>query len=224
MRGKAITQIVAASALLRLMVLVACSAVDQFGLRTDTYNNQADIIKCRQFFLNIMGAPCRETLLFSDFSQVTGQSSISGSAAISLPFPTYPSTLGRIYVASPAATVPGTQSFTVANLDTEDFYEGIPSPIPYTSIDYGMEEDFPKMLLFTLLVGRIELLPDESRGAIIDFYNSYYSNDCKKFVAMLPALTGLGLNTETVKSTKSIGAPMSASSLPLTNVSPSCLN
>jgi len=193
--------------------LGGCSAVDQFSSRAETYNDQAETIKEQQFLVNILRSAYREPVQFSDFTQVTGQASVSGSANFTLPISTFPANLSRTYTASPGATVSGTQSFSVVNLDTQAFYEGILAPIPLTSIDYYMEADYPKALLLTLFVSHIELKPQGIVGHDHGFYNSYYG-DYGRFEAVLQAAIDLGLTTEAVNGSKDVGPPMTAAQLP----------
>jgi hypothetical protein len=198
--------------ILTAFALTACGAVDQFSSRALTYNDQAESIKEQQFLVNIMRAAYREPLQFSDFSQVTGQASISGTAGFTLPMATVPATLSRTYVASPGATVSGNQTFSVANLDTQQFYEGILAPIPLTSIAYYMEADYPKALLLTLFVSHIELKSESDPSHVIGYYNSVYGN-YTKFEAVLQAAIDLGLTTEAVDAMQTIGPPMTAAQL-----------
>jgi hypothetical protein len=195
------------------LLLCSCAAVDQFSSRAATYNDQAETIKEQQLLVNILRSAYREPQEFSDFTQVTGQASVSGTAAFTLPIATFPATLARTDVASPAGTLSGAQSFTVANLDTQDFYEGILSPIPLTSVDYYMEADYPKALVLTLFVSHIRLKPQGGQGPEIAFTNSYYG-DYPKFEAVVQTAIDLGLTTETVNKTKEIGPAMTAAQLP----------
>jgi hypothetical protein len=198
--------------ILAALALTACGVVDQFSSRAMTYNDQAETIKEQQFLVNIMRAAYREPLQFSDFSQVTGQASISGTAGFTLPMATVPANLMRTYVASPGTSVSGTQTFSVTNLDTQQFYQGILAPIPLTSIAYYTEADYPKALLLTLFVSHIELKSESDPSHVIGYYNSVYGN-YTKFEAVLQAAIDLGLTTEAVDATQTIGPPMTATQL-----------
>jgi hypothetical protein len=195
-------------ALVALLGLAGCVAVDSFSSRALTYNQQAENIKESQLMLNVMRAAYREPLQFTDFTQVTGQTSASGTAAFTLPFNPSPPTFGHADTASPSATVSGTQAFTVANLDTQEFYEGILSPIPITSIDYYMEQGFPKTLLLTLVISRIEIEVNGKSPQI--FYNDYYHDDFRRFESVVTALVELGLSSEVAMSVANIGPPLTA--------------
>jgi hypothetical protein len=198
--------------LIALLGLTGCVAVDNFGTRALAYNQQAEDIKESQLMLNVMRAAYREPLQFTDFTQVTGQTSASGTAAFTLPFNPSPPTFGHADTASPSATLSGSQAFTVANLDTKEFYEGILSPIPITSIDYYMEQGFPKALLLTLLVSRIDITTSGRLPQV--FYNDYYRDNYHRFESVIGALVDLGLSSEVARNVENIGPPLTAAEIP----------
>lgn len=200
-------------ACLFLLATTSCASVDQFSSRALSYNDQAETIKEQQFIVNVMRAAYREPLQFSDFTQVTGQAAVSGTAAFGLPFSTFPSNLAKTFTAAPTATLSGNQSFTIDNLNTQEFYEGILSPISMSSIDYYMQAEYPKALLLTLFVQRIELKPDQAAGPPIIYDNSYFGDHYNQFEGILQAAIGLGLTTETIDVMQPIGPPMLASQL-----------
>jgi len=195
-------------ALLVPLALTGCAAVDYFAPRAVTYNQQAENIKESVLMLNVMRAAYREPLQFTDFTQVTGQTSLSGTAAFTLPFNPSPPTFAHADTASPSATLSGNQAFTVANLDTQEFYEGILSPIPITSIDYYLEQGFPKALLLTLVIGRIDI--GLNNNTPVAFYNNYYSDHYETFEQTVGALADLGLSSEVVKTITNVGPPIPA--------------
>ncbi|HUC18649.1 MAG TPA: hypothetical protein VMA37_13285 [Acetobacteraceae bacterium] len=197
--------------LIALLGLAGCVAVDNFGSRALAYNQQAEEIKESQLMLNVMRAAYREPLQFTDFTQVTGQTSASGTAAFTLPFNPSPPTFGHADTASPSATLSGSQAFTVANLDTKEFYEGILSPIPLTSIDYYMEQGFPKALLLTLLISRIDIATHGGLPQV--FYNDYYRDNFRRFEFVITALVDLGLSSEVAKNVANIGPPLTANEI-----------
>jgi hypothetical protein len=199
---------------LGFLALSGCAGVDRFSGRAFAYNQQAETIKEQEFLLNVMRAAYREPLQFSDFTQVTGQASVSGTAAFTLPISTFPSTLSKTFVASPSATLSGNQSFTIDNLNTQEFYEGILSPIPMSTIDYYMQADYPKAVVLTLVVQRIELRPEYGLGAPVAFENSYAGANYRRFEAVLQSAIDLGLTTETVDVMQPVGPPMTAAQLP----------
>jgi len=195
-----------------LALLAGCAAVDSFSSRAFNYNRQASSIQEQQLLLNVMRAAYRAPLQFTTFTQITGQASISGTAAFTLPFNPSPSTFGHADTAVPSATVSGNQAFTVANLDTQEFYQGILSPIPTTTIDYYIEQGFPETVLLTLMASRLGFTingePPKS------FYNDFYHTTFSQFEQALYGLVSLGLSTETVRNVESIGPPVTASELP----------
>ena len=212
--------VITSATIAALLGLGACSGtVDQFSNRAQAYNDQADTIKEQQLLLNILRAAYREPMEFSDFTQVTGQSSLSGTLGFSLPITSFPANAMRSYLTTPSATVSGTQSFTVANLDTQEFYEGLLSPVPLTTLDYYMESDYPKALVLTLFVDKIELMrmADDSAAAApaytLTYDNSYMDGRYEPFRAMINTAIFAGLDTETVKQLRPIGPPMTTQQL-----------
>ena len=59
--------------------------------------------------------------------------------------------------ASANASLSGAATFTVPILDTQEFYQGILTPIPLQAFDYYLQQGFPPELLFDLFVLKIEV-------------------------------------------------------------------
>ncbi len=194
-----------------LLGLAGCAAVDSFSSRATTYNQQAETIKESQLMLNVMRSAYREPLQFSDFTQVTGQATVSGTLAFTLPFNATPPTFGRADTAVPAATASGTQAFTVANLDTQEFYQGILSPIPITSIDYYLEQGFPEALLLTLVINRVDI--EGGNRSPLAFYNDSVDGHFSDFESLVAAFADLGLRSEVAKTLTNVGPPIAASDI-----------
>ena len=194
-----------------LLGLAGCAAVDSFSSRATTYNRQAETIKESQLMLNVMRSAYREPLQFSDFTQVTGQATVSGTAAFTLPFNPSPATFGHADTAVPAATISGTQAFTVANLDTQEFYQGILSPIPITSIDYYLEQGFPEALLLTLVISRVDI--EGGKTSPLTFYNDSVDGHFSEFESLVSAFQHLGLRSEVAKTLTNVGPPIAASGI-----------
>jgi len=191
-----------------LLGLAGCAAVDSFSSRAMTYNQQAETIKESQLMLNVMRSAYREPLQFTDFTQVTGQATVSGTAAFTLPFNPSPPTFGHADTALPAATLSGTQAFTVANLDTQEFYEGILSPIPITSIDYYLEQGFPEALLLTLVISRVDI--ESGKNSRVSFYNVPSGKDFLNFEGLVAAFRDLGVRSEVARTLTNVGPPIPA--------------
>ncbi|MGH7106169.1 MAG: hypothetical protein ACREFT_06645, partial [Acetobacteraceae bacterium] len=189
-----------------LVLLSGCAAVDNFSSRALTYNRQAATIQEQALLLNVMRAAYRAPLQFTAFTQITGQAAVAGTAAFSLPFNPSPPSFPHADVASPSATLSGTEAFTVANLDTQEFYQGILSPVPLSTIDHYLEQGYPETVVLTLMVGRIDF--DIRGGASGSIANNFYHSGYRHFESAILGLVDLGLRTETVTDVESIGPPL----------------
>ena len=132
--------------------LVGCSfPSDYFGNRAVEYNREAEDATLSAMLLNIVRASQRRPMQFTGLQSVTGTSSTSGAIggsehnAHNTPY-VNSSTSSRSRVPwSPAcitgvgnapASISGGPTFTVPVLDTQEFYQGILTPIPLSVIDF----------------------------------------------------------------------------------------
>lgn len=196
------------TASLALFLLSGCAAVDNFSSRALTYNRQAATIQEQALLLNVMRAAYRTPLQFTAFTQITGQAAVAGTAAFSLPFNPSPPGFPHADTASPSATLSGTEAFTVANLNTQEFYQGILSPVPLSVIDHYLEQGYPETVVLTLTVGRMDF--DIRGGASGSLFNDFYHSGYRHFESAILGLVDLGLRTETVTNVQSIGPPLDA--------------
>ena len=139
-------------AVIMVGIASSCSVVDRFSDHSVEYNIQAESIKNQNILNNIIRSAYRKPLQFTDLSTITGQVSVSGTAAFTVPFGG-PRT-GFLF--SPSVTESDTPNFTVAVLNTQEFYNGILRPIPPQLISYYISQGFPRNVLFTLLISEIE--------------------------------------------------------------------
>lgn len=187
-------------------LLAGCAAVDNFSSRAITYNLQADTIQEQALLLNVMRAAYRAPLQFTAFTQITGQAGVSGTAAFSLPFNPSPPTFPHTDVANPSATLSGNEAFTLANLNTQEFYQGILAPVPLATIDHYVEQGYPETVVLTLMIGRIDYKTEG--GAQGSLVNNFYHSGYQDFEAALLGLVDLGLRMESVTNVQSIGPPL----------------
>jgi hypothetical protein len=133
-----------------LLTLTGCSVVDQYGPRAVTYNEEASSSKSSAILLNVLRAAYRQPLQFTDMSTVTGTASIGASfTGTSIPLqiggPKF--TTPEVATLTPAATVSGGPSFNIANLNTQEFYQGIQSPLEVQVIASYVSAGIPLKLL-----------------------------------------------------------------------------
>src|SRR5215831_5818023 len=116
---------------LSLFILGGCAVVDQYSSRAIEYNEQTAASKNSLILLNILRAAYREPLQFTDISTVTGTASAQGSLSADIPL-----RIGgthfvtpQILSLNPSAAVSGGPNFSVANLSTQEFYQGLQAPV-----------------------------------------------------------------------------------------------
>ena len=183
-----------------IMVGVAssCGVVDRFSDHSVEYNIQAEAIKNQNILNNIIRSAYRKPLQFTDLSTITGQVSVTGTAAFTVPFGGPRS--GFLF--SPSVTESDTPNFTVAVLNTQEFYKGILGPISPQLISYYISQGFPPNVLFTLLISEIE-----KRNAP-PVYNIPESYDA--FIKELEVLIDHGLTVQPIEEDIFLGPPLSA--------------
>jgi len=207
--------------------LFGCAVIDNYSGRAVDFNREAEQAQEEVLLLNIVRASLRRPMQFTSLSSVTGSGSVSGSVAgggtnvkqtpfISL-FPNIPpatatTALSRIATgtASGAASLSGTATFTVPILDTQEFYQGILTPIPLQAFDYYLQQGFPPELLFDLFVLKIEVTRlDDGSCRKFTFQNSVRDDlQFGQFQTFIDYLIGSGLTAERVTSITSYGPPI----------------
>jgi hypothetical protein len=183
-------------AMVMVTVMSSCSIADRFADHSVEYNLQAETIKNQNLLNNIIRSAYRKPLQFTDITAITGQVSVSGTAAFTIPFGGPRSN----FIFFPDVTLADSPIFTTSVLNTQEFYNGILSPIKTQMISYYLSEAFPSRVLLPLLVSEIE------DGGII------YSNEPSSysyFYAELERLILQGLTVKPISETKVLGPPLS---------------
>jgi hypothetical protein len=190
----------------------SCAVVDRFADHSVEYNLQAEAIKDQNLLNNIIRSAYRKPLQFTDLVAVTGQVSISGTGAFTVPFGG-PRT-GFIF--SPSATTSDSPIFNLSVLNTKEFYQGILHPIDTQIIAFYLSERFPERVLLTLLISGIEV----DNKSFSNDIGIYYDYDLKKYIANysdfsreLESLIRKGLTVRPIGETKALGPPLSANDI-----------
>jgi hypothetical protein len=124
---------------------------------------------------------------------------VSGTAAFTVPFGGPRS--GFLF--SPSVTESDTPNFTVAVLNTQEFYNGILRPISPQLISYYISQGYSRNVLFTLLISEIE------KENLPPFYNvpgKYYED----FIKELEGLIDEGLTVQPIDDDVLLGPPLTA--------------
>jgi hypothetical protein len=104
----------------------------------------------------------------------------------------------------------GGATFTVPVLDTQEFYQGILTPVPLQVVDYYLQQGFPPELLFDLFVNKIEVIRlDDGNCEKFTFQNSVRNPlQFGQFQAFIDYMIGSGLSAERINSISAFGPPI----------------
>ena len=221
--GRTLTLVVAIGL---AQILAACAIIDNYSGRAVDFNREAEQAQEQVLLLNIIRASLRRPMQFTSLQSVTGSGSASGSVQgggaqtrqtpfISL-FGITPANTNAALSALATGTVSGnaqlsgSATFTVPVLDTQEFYQGILTPIPLQAFDYYLHQGFPPQLLFDLFVQRIEITRlDDGTCRKYTFTNSVRNDlEFAQFQTFVDYLIGSGLSAERVTQTTAYGPPI----------------
>ncbi len=182
--------------------VAGCAAVDDFASRSTQFNIEAEQTQNQVLLLNVIRASKRRARAFTALQTVTGTASATGGLSLSLPFGRNngPNNLGL------TSGMSGGPTFAVSVLDSQEFYQGIMKPIPMPTIDFYVQQRYPRSLLFNLFLSSIVI---RQEGTSVDIANYPGTNDdLDRFQLAVDYLINLGLTTETVKSSASGFGPV----------------
>jgi hypothetical protein len=175
------------------VTLSACAFVDVFSDRALTYNLEAERAQNTTLLLNAVRASLRRPMEFSVAQTVQGTASARGIVALEVPFgPGRGATLSLSGEGSA-----GTAQFTVAFLDTQEFYAGITAPVQQSFINLLMKQGYPRPVVFSLLVKSIEIdLENNTRITVRNYVGDDFQFET--FQGALDYLIQYGITTEAV--------------------------
>lgn len=200
--------------MLGAVALAGCHFPDKFAVHSAEYNVQAATIKTQNLLVNILRAAHRRPLQFTDLTTVTGQTSLSAGGSFQLPFAGRANGGPRLLTFEPTVTETEAPSFTVAVLNTKEFYEGILTPIPTQLLAYYLGIGMPRAMLLTLAIAEIDYGPADALHRVYNRPNGAAAPTYEQFQKLLGDLLDLGLNVEGVEEHTAIGAPFDQKSLP----------
>lgn len=221
-----------AGAAFALLPIAGCAIVDKYSERAVEYNLQAEKTQQQNLLLNIIRASLRRPMQFTGLQSITGTASASGSVTggytnahqtpytalfgptISTP-PNNQTALTRIVTGtgSGTASMSGGPTFVVPVLDTQEFYQGILSPVSHQIIDYYVQQGFPPEVLFDLFVANVELIVTDGGSCDRFTFRNDVRNDLRfgQFQALADYLLSSGFTTERVADRIAYGPPIAAS-------------
>lgn len=199
-------------------MLAGCGLADQLSGHSVEYNVQAATVKNQTLLINVLRAAYRQPLQFTDLSTISGQVSVSGSAAFNVPFGGPREGASRIDTFNPSITVSNSPTYTVSVLNTKEFYQGILTPIPMKTLSYYINIGFPKYALLTLVISEIEYGPHNARRRIDNIPDKHVEatgvTAGQQFPDLLRKLIAMGLTVEDVEETAALGAPFAKDKYP----------
>jgi hypothetical protein len=201
--------------------LAGCGWADQLSGHSVEYNVQAATVKNQTLLINVLRAANRQPLQFTDLSTISGSVSVSGSASFSFPFGGPREGASRTDNFNPSITVSNSPTYTVAVLNTKEFYQGILTPIPMKTLSYYINIGFPKYPLLTLVISEIEYGPRNARRRIDNVPEKHVEatgvTPGQQFPDLLRKLIAMGLTVEDVEETAALGAPFGKDKYPAPN-------
>src|SRR5205085_1876749 len=139
--------------LLAVAPLSGCAVVDQYSGRAVSFNLEAEQATQQAMLLNIVRASQRKPMQFTGLQSITGTASASLSGGLnSIPIGPH-STAAKIGTLTGSDS--GGRSFIVPVLDTQEFYQGILSPIPGQILDLYFNSNYSRELILALFVEKI---------------------------------------------------------------------
>jgi hypothetical protein len=198
-----------ASLLLLHASLSGCALIDTFASRSEAFNHQASESRSSVVLLNIMRSAYAKPLQFTDISTVTGQGSIGASIGSNLPVSVRGPTTSQQWFIQPGASTSGNTTFSVSNLNTQEFYYGLQTPLSTQLIASYLKAGYNPRILLPLAISEIEVDTNGTKTILrnrADSPAAFYA-----FYSAVNALIAHGLNAEQKKpSPTPLGPPLGA--------------
>ena len=206
----------AAAALAATLVLAACGTVDNFGDRGLAYNEQITGIQNRMLFLNIVRAAHKHPMAFTSIGSVAGTATASGAIGFTLPFADNPSLVP--FQTGPQIAASGGPTFTINNLDGQDFMKGFLTPVDIKTIDLFGQEGLPWQELYDLFVLKVAITDSQGHPrAWLNNSPGEWANQIAQqaqFQDLLEVLRRARMHTEAIQDFVKIGPELSGKDLP----------
>ncbi len=161
-------------------LLAACTMLPKEKIANSTidYNLAVEKVQNEMLLLNVVRASKRRPMCFTGLNLLRGNMSYNfQTGSLTLPFGKIGAGLDGSYSVAPSVGYSTSPSFDLAVLDTKEFTRGIMTPLSMETVDYYVQQGWPKEILFHLFINRIE--KTESDGKVEVFDN--YPEDRQKF-------------------------------------------
>jgi hypothetical protein len=181
-----------------LPLAIGGCVADLFGDRALVYNQEAANGSDQAILTNIVRASLGRPLQFTQFTTVTGIASESLSLAGVIPFAVHrPTTVGAQATFMPSVGLSGGPNFTVVDLSTQEFYQGITSGIETQLLKYYLDQaGLSPTVLLPLLISDIFITTTSPTQPTIQTQTPGTVENFANFSEALEELIALGLNAE----------------------------
>ncbi|MER9195746.1 hypothetical protein NKI13_20995 [Mesorhizobium australicum] len=186
--------------------------VDTVSSRANTFNQQASEAKSNSILTNVVRAAYAEPLQFTELQSTQGTAQVNGSITTGVPFPfrggtgTLPlQTITGSFLAGTSAA----NTFAVANLSSQEFYQGIQKPIPQQLILAYLSEGYDARILLNIFTSGIEITQNGKTTLVANDPNS--SDDWQEYYSVINILAKYKLEGEKVSDTTPVGIDTSRS-------------
>jgi hypothetical protein len=136
-----------------VLALGGCATVNRYSGQMATFNTEAERTQDQALMLNVLRAANYRPLSFIEMQTVTG--TVTPSASIGLSAPLAQNGGATATTLSPTFGLTGGPTISAAYIDTQDFYRGVLTPLPMSTIDLLIQRRIPSTVLFSLLFSRI---------------------------------------------------------------------
>lgn len=201
----------AGAAIILAFLVSACGVVDSMSPRVTTFNGQAANAGAKTILTNIIRAAYAEPLQFTALTSASGQASINGGLSAAIPFPFR----GGEGTPLPRQVINGNLSsqmsagntFTINNQNTQEFYQGIQTPVSQTALYSLMSEGYDPRIVLNLFVSDIILTGP--KGTVVLRNDPLDYGQWSNFYSAVNQLVGNGIDGERISDVAPIGPAIS---------------
>jgi hypothetical protein len=183
--------------------LSACVGADIYSDRATLYNEETSSSKSDVVLKNILRAANNVPLQFTDISTISGTASSSFMLGSGIPVANaIASTI------SPSASISGGPTFSVANLNNQEFYQGLQNPLSNQLVSNLVNTGYSPYIVYPLAFSEIEI----NRGNQRIVWNNYGNkSSVESFRNILKVLLEKGLTFEQVEDNVVLGPSLTTS-------------
>lgn len=189
-----------------------CVAIDNFSPRSSTFNEETAESKTDSILTNIVRATYAEPLQFTDI--ISAQGTAGGQASVNAAFPIpfrggFGVPLAQQFI-SPNVMLNGSagSQFNLGNLNTQEFYNGIQTPLTTQQVAGFLIGGFDPQVLLMLSVAEFEITKDGKRNIFVNSAGS--AHEFRAFFQAIEDLLSEGFSSEQVSEGTPIGPALSA--------------